>query len=140
MRAVGIAVSIRSARPICYLAVLTNATGVPAIEDAVEIPGDAADTATQLHDMAEAVRSRLTGLTTDRVVIRRADHTPIASNRDGPRIRLLTEGAVLSAARGVVVDTRIGTGKHTGAWYGSNKAGVDAAAEALLAADGRAAK
>jgi hypothetical protein len=31
------------------------------------------------------------------------------------------------------VDTRIGTGRDTGTWYGSTKADVDAAATALLA-------
>jgi hypothetical protein len=51
-------------------------------------------------------------------------------------MRLLTEGAVASAARSVVVETRIGTGKDTGIWFGSNKAGVDRASLTLVGASG----
>ena len=43
------------------------------------------------------------------------------------------EGAVSSAARSVVIDSRIGTGKDTGAWVGSTKAAVDAESALLLA-------
>lgn len=39
---------------------------------------------------------------------------------------------MVSAARSVVVDTRLGTGADTGAWFGSNKESVDAAAKQLL--------
>ncbi|MHB1775721.1 MAG: hypothetical protein ACYCU7_07020 [Acidimicrobiales bacterium] len=99
-------------------------------------PGDDAELAVQLHDAAEAVKSRLQGLEVDRVVVRRADRPPRPSNQEGPRLRLLTEGAVTAAARNVVVDTRIGTGKDTGSWHGTSKATVDAAAAAVLASSG----
>ena len=111
----------------------------PTIEIAEVFTSDDVDLATQLHDMAEALRSRLDGLRVERVVVRRADRPPRASNTEGPRLRLLMEGAVASAARSVVVDTRVGTGKDTGAWYGSNKAGVDAVAAQLLGQHGVAA-
>jgi hypothetical protein len=88
----------------------------------------------QLHDAAEALKSRLQGLVVDRVVVRRADRPPRASNAEGPRIRLLMEGALCSAGRSIVVDTLIGTGKDTGAWFGSTKAGLDAAADQIIGA------
>jgi hypothetical protein len=103
----------------------------------VDFTADDTDLATQLHDMGEAVRSRLAGVAVDRVVVRRADRPPVPSNLEGPRLRLLTEGAVASAARSVVVTTRLGTGKDTGAWFGADKEGVDSAASGLLAAAGK---
>ncbi len=42
------------------------------------------------------------------------------------------EGALTSAARSVVPDTRLGTGKETGEWYGSSKSVLDNEAEKLL--------
>jgi hypothetical protein len=133
MRVAGISVDVPSpGRPTTRLVVVDGSTG-PAIETSETFPTDDVDLATQLHDMAQAVRSRLDGLRVERVVVRRADRSPRASNNEGPRLRLLTEGAIISAARSIVVYTRVGTGKDTGAWYGSNKAGIDAAAAQLVA-------
>jgi hypothetical protein len=114
--------------------VADDSTGVAVIELVADFSGDDADLPVQLHDAAEALRSRLGGLAVERVVVRRADRPPRATNAEGPKLRLLLEGALTSAARSVVVDTRLGTGKDTGAWFGSGKAGVDAEAGRLLAA------
>jgi hypothetical protein len=136
MRVAGIAVDVpASGRPTGRLVVLTDASGTAVVEVTADLPGDAVPLPTQLHDAAEALRSRLTGLAVDRAVIRRADQPPRATNKEGPRLRLLMEGALTAAARGVVVDTRIGTGKDTGTWFGSSKAGVDAEADRVLAAN-----
>jgi hypothetical protein len=116
------------------MVVATDAGGAPAIEVVADFPADDAGMPVLLHDAAEAVRSRLDGLQVDRVVVRRADRPPRASNADGPKYRLLMEGALTSAARSVVVDTRLGTGKDTGTWFRSNKAGIDAAANSMLKA------
>ena len=102
------------------------------IEAGDAFPSDAVDLATQLHDTAEAIRSRLEGLGLARAVVRRADRPPRARDTDGPKLRLLMEGAVTSAARSIVVDTVIGTGADTGAWFGSNKADLDAVARRLV--------
>jgi hypothetical protein len=126
-------------RPATRLVILDDASGIPTVETSQSFTSDDTDLATQLHDMAEAVRSRLQGLDVGRVVVRRADRPPRPNNADGPRLRLLMEGAVVSAARSVVVDTRTGTGKDTGAWFGSNKAGVDGRAQQILTAHGLAA-
>jgi len=115
---------------------LDDAEGEPLIVASEPFPSRDTDIATQLHDVAEAVRSRLEGLVVERVVVRRADRPARANNNEGPRLRLLVEGAITSAARSVVVETNIGTGKDIGAWYGSNKSGVNAAASLLLQSQG----
>jgi hypothetical protein len=136
LRVAGIAVEIPSSgRPAARLVVLDDAGGSPSIEVHEDYPSAKVAIAEQLHDQAEAVRSRLKGLRVDRVVIRRADQPPKASNMEGPRRRLLAEGALTGAARSVVVDTRIGTGKQTGEWFGSSKSDVDKTAKQLLDAD-----
>ena len=137
MRVAGIAVDIPTPdRPVARLVLLDGTTAAPTVEATHVFPGDLAELATQLHDLAEAVRSRLQGLGVERVVVRRADRPPRANNNEGPRLRLIVEGAVTSAARSVVVDTRLGTGKDTGAWFGSSKAGVDAAADVVVKTNG----
>jgi len=112
--------------------------GTAVVETVQSLTSDDVELALQLHDTAEAVRSRLQGLAVDRAIIRRADRPPRASNTEGPRLRLLMEGAVISASRSVVVDTRVGAGKETGVWFGSNKSAVDAAAAQLLVKQGLA--
>jgi hypothetical protein len=137
MRAAGIAVKIATAgRPTVHLVVADDSSGSPSLSDAQEITSDHTDLPEQLHDAAESVRSRLKALRIERVAVRRADRATKASNKEGPRLRLLMEGAVTSAARGEVIDTHIGTGKDTGAWYGSNKETVDSEASRLLTAAG----
>lgn len=135
MRVAGISVDMPSGgRPAARLVVVTTARARAAIELTADFTSDDVDLPEQLHDASEALRSRLDGLRVDRVIVRRADRPPRPSGAEGPKIRLLMEGALTSAARSVVVDTRIGTGKDTGTWHGSSKAVVDAAADALVAA------
>jgi hypothetical protein len=137
MRVAGISVAMVSRqRPTAYLVVLDDSSGREVIEANQAFPADDVDLATQLHDTAEAVRSRLEGLAIERVVVRRADRPPSASNTEGPRIRLLMEGAVTSAARSAVMNTMLGTGADTGTWFGARKADVDAASAQLLSQHG----
>jgi hypothetical protein len=114
------------------MVILDDSGGTPSVQGVHDFPTDNADLATQLYDVAEAVRSALRGVQVDRVLLRRADRPPRASNTDGPRLRLLAEGALVHAARSVVVDTRVGTGKDTGAWHGTSKATLDVASRQLL--------
>jgi hypothetical protein len=137
MRVAGISVTMASPkRPTAYLVVLDDSSGREVIEASQAFPADDVDLATQLHDTAEAVRSRLEGLVIERVVVRRADRPPSPSNAEGPRFRLLMEGAVTSAARSVVMDAMLGTGAETGTWFGARKADVDAASAQLLGQHG----
>ena len=120
MRVAGIAVEmVTKGRPAVRLALLDDASGV-AIPVASEI----------LHS-DNVVVSRMKGFDAERAVIRLADWSPYAAKKGGSRLRLLAEGAVISAARGEVVDTHLGNGKELGALYGSDKAGLEADAMAL---------
>jgi hypothetical protein len=101
---------------------------------AEEIPTAEAEIPEQLFQVARSVESRLRGLQADRVIVRRADVPTRASKKEGPRLRLLIEGAAVSAARSAVVDTRLGMGKDVGHWHGSAKQALDADSERMLKA------
>lgn len=140
MRVAGLCVDVSTkGRPATRLIVIDSSDpNTPLTSDT--FTADDVDLATQLHDAEEAVRSRLKGSGADRVVIRRADQAQVPSKYEGPRLRLLTEGAVTAAARDVVVDTRIGTGKETGSWHGTNKETLDTEARAFVTRAGLQAK
>ena len=126
----------RPARPVTRLAVLDNAMGEPVVVTSESFPSDNVPLPEQLHDMGESVRSRLIGVGVDRVVIRRADRSPIPRNGNGPRLRLLAEGAVTAAARAVITDTRIETGRAAALMYGAPKSDHERAAADLTVASG----
>jgi hypothetical protein len=133
MRVAGLAVDLAiKGRPTTRLVVI-DSSDPSSPTSSSSFPCDDVDLAVHLHDAAEAVRSALQGAGVDRVVVRRADRPPRAPNTEGPRLRLLTEGAITAAARSIVVDTRIGTGKDTGDWHGTKKATLDAEAAAVIA-------
>jgi hypothetical protein len=141
LRVVGIAVDARDPkRPLARLALADNGTGSVVIVTTLELPSDSTATATQLHDAAEALRSHLKSLGPDRVVVRRADRSARARQTDGPKFRLLMEGALTSTACSVVPDTLIGTGKETAEWFGSSKEELDREAERILSAGSHPAK
>lgn len=122
------------------LVVLDNRTGTTETQAAEEIPTDDVEIAEQLFQVARAVESRIRGLDVDRVIVRRADVPTRASKKEGPRLRLLIEGAVVGAARGVVTDTRLGMGREVAHWHGSLKDDLDNEAKKLLTSAGKHAK
>jgi hypothetical protein len=136
MRVAGFAVGHGTkGRPLTRLIVIDSSDPSMPLTSAT-FTGDDVDLATQLHDAAEAVRSSMEGNQADRAVVRRADRPTVASKAEGPRLRLLTEGSIVAAARSIIVETWIGTGKETGKWHGTNKATLDAAATAFLVSAG----
>jgi hypothetical protein len=135
VRVAGIAVDIPTrGRPVARFVVVDDASGSATIGGVADFTSDDTDLATQAHDIAQAVRSRLRGVGANRVVVRRADRPPRASNTEGPRIRLVIEGAIASAAKGTVTDTSISTGRELGTRFGSSKSALDAAAASLVTA------
>jgi hypothetical protein len=137
MRVVGVAVEAKKPkRPAARVVVVDNASGSPTVEDVIDLTGDDVDLPAQLHYASEALRSHLKSAGATRVVVRRADHAPRAKQTDGTKNRLLMEGALTASATSVVPDTRIGTGKETGEWFGSSKDAVEAEADALLKGGG----
>lgn len=141
LKVVGIAVDARDPkRPLARLVMADDASGSVVIVSTLELPSDNTATATQLHDAAEALRSHLKSFGPDRVVVRRADRSARARQTDGPKFRLLMEGALTSAACSVVPETLIGTGKETAEWFGSSKEELDDEATRILSAGSHQAK
>lgn len=101
------------------------------VEGSFEIKADQIDRAVQLGDAAKNVSGRLRSLQPDVVVVRRADRPVRASNQEGPRLRLLMEGAITGAAHEVIANTLIRNGKDCGAAYGVPKDALDAEASTL---------
>jgi hypothetical protein len=141
VRAAGLAVNIPTrGRPIVRLVVLDDTSGSIETMAAEEIPTQDVDIAEQLFQVARSVESRVRGLNVARVIVRRADVPTRASKKEGPRLRLLIEGAVVSASRGVVTDTRLGMGKDVAHWHGSLKDDLDDEAKRLMTSAGKHAK
>jgi hypothetical protein len=133
MRVAGLAVDIPTqGRPRFHFVVLDDASGLTELVSHESHPSQDVDLATQLFNASEQVKSRLSAFSVDRVVVRRADRPMKANNSEGPRVRLLLEGAIVGTARSVTANTRLGTGKDLGGWYGSNKARLDADARAFV--------
>lgn len=130
MKTLGIAVTLR-ARPILTLALLeASASDVQdadavKVKDTFEIPLEDRPLAAQLGEAAKAIRGRVRSLAPDTVVVRRADRPARASNQEGPRKRLLIEGAVVAAAYAEIQRTTLLSGKECGQAYGSDKASLD---------------
>lgn len=112
MRSVGVVVHLaRKSRPAALVAVLEGAWGAASLSERFELTSSNEEVPTILFDLATGLRSYLSGAQADRVVIRRADQPPRPSNREGPRLRLLAEGALAAAARVDVTDVLLMNGK-----------------------------
>ena len=125
------------ARPQAYVAVLEGTKSAPAVLELFALATTEVELVEQLHDLANAFGNRLDGLKVNRVLVRRADTPKQGSNKEGPRSRLLLEGALAFAARRRVDDTRLMNGRDLAVLAGSGhtKASLDAAAASLSKAD-----
>lgn len=138
VRTAGIAVELASPkRPSVRLVVLDDASGAPVVEETEDIPSAAVDIVEQLSHAGKTVESRLQGLKVDRVVVRRADFSKKSRNTEGPRIRLLVEGAATAAARNVIIDTRLATGKDIADDCSMKKDELDEEAKQLISSAGK---
>lgn len=131
---------VKSKRSALRLCVLDDGRGSPTLSHAEEISADDVEIVEQLFAVARGVESRLKGLNVDRVIVRRADVPTVASKKDAPRIRLLTEGAAVGAARAAIQDTRLAMGVELAHWSGQAKNDLDNAGAGLVAAAGKHAK
>lgn len=137
MRALGIAVSLPSrGRPVASCAIVDRTVaGHDVLQNTFQITTTQEDLASQLADLATAARSRARSLGVDTAWVRRADKPPRASNTEGPRARLLAEGAITAAVGEVVEIARIGDGKTIGQTLGVNKTQADALGAGLAGPD-----
>jgi hypothetical protein len=130
-------------RPAADVVVLDDTRTAPVVVDHFELTSGTGLLSRQLHDLAQGISSRITGLNPERISVRVADHAPIARNSSGPRVRLLAEGGLAAAAVNacantvdVIVESGRDLAKRAGA---ANKATHDATAEALVPERGKAA-
>jgi hypothetical protein len=127
--------------PTVRVAIVDEApAGLATVVDAFEVSAPQPEPAAMISEIAEAVASRAKGLGVDRAVVRRADKSQRPSNKEGPRVRLLTEGAITGAVRAVVQDTLLRDGEHCAGLLGMDKAAMQTHAKAVLAAAGTDAK
>jgi hypothetical protein len=126
LRTLGIATRVSDKTAKVSLVVLQGGCGASfdilgvAVEAEFDLKVDEADLAQQLGTVAEHVRGEVRSIAPDRVVIRRADMPQRASNAEGPRFRLLLEGAITSAAQSQVGDTVLRGGKSCAAVFARN--------------------
>lgn len=119
-------------RPSARLVALDGTWGVAVVTKSFELASSTDDVATQLVDLTRGLRSYLSGASADIVVLRRADQSPIGSRAEGPRRRLLAEGALIAGAREEVEKVLVKTGKELAeASPATNKAALDRHAEAV---------
>lgn len=140
MRMMGLAVSI-SGKKITVAAVILDDHARPedgfdrqavSIENCFDVKADEDDLAVRLGDLAKSLSGRVRSIEPDGVVIRRADRPQRPSNQEGPRLRLLAEGAVTAAVHEVVRATAIRNGKDCGAEFGTSKEKLDEEAQTIL--------
>jgi hypothetical protein len=117
-------------RPSASVVAVDGTWDVAVVTKSFELASSADDVATQMLDLTRGLRSYLSGAGADVVVVRRADQSPIGSRAEGPRQRLLAEGALIAGAREEVERVLVKSGKELAeASPATNKAGLDSHAE-----------
>lgn len=135
-RAVGLAVALVKGRPRADVVVMEGTRSAPVLVESFALTSGETELVDQLHDLATALRNRLIGLKPDRVMIRRADQAPTPSGAEGPKVRLLTEGALAMAARERCVDTRLLSGMLVAKRAGTKKDALDSTASGMVGPKG----
>lgn len=147
MLALGLAVALPTpSRPVVRAVLLNDpfdASTVPTLADvSVSKEFDLTTTHTRWEKIAGQfyadVSGRITTLKPDIVIVRRADFHRSRGNADGPKIRLVIEGAISAAAIGHVANTHLFTGVECGRLYGRDKKDMDADAKTKVAKEDRA--
>lgn len=142
MKALGISTRIDKKRATVHAVLLDDGAGDDApfdvasvrVIDEFDIPVDEDNLATQLGDAGETIAGRVRSLQPDRIVVRRADRPMKPSNMEGPRTRLLVDGALTASAQRVVADTALRSGKDCASAYGVSKDELDALAATVATA------
>jgi hypothetical protein len=140
MKVMGLAVKITDQTVTVNVVVLDDHAATPdkfdianvVVVDKFDVKSSDDDLATRLGEVAKAISGRTRSIAPDGVVVRRADRPQQSSNTEGPRLRLLAEGAVTAAVHEIMHNTVIRSGKDCGSAYGAAKAELDAAAESIL--------
>jgi hypothetical protein len=104
-----------------------------ALRDAFEFNTTEADWAGMCDQFAEDVSARVSSLQPDVVVVRQADFSQNGRVGDGPRLRLVVEGAIAAAAIKHIANTVLRRGKGCANVYpGKSKDKMDADGRSLV--------
>jgi hypothetical protein len=141
MRAIGLAVDMpKPARPVVHFVVLDDPHGAAdaaALADVTSFDAFPLKTAeAQWSQMTsqffQEVSARVSTLSPDVIVVRRADVFRKGRVGDGPRLRLVVEGAITAAAMSHLPgNTHLRTGADCATKYGKSKDEMDADASSL---------
>ncbi|GJM37901.1 MAG: hypothetical protein DHS20C19_12680 [Acidimicrobiales bacterium] len=118
--------------PTVAVAVLTGARNAPTLIEEFALVPQGEDLSARVTDLGSAFSNRVEGLNADVVVVRRADRPQRPSNTEGPRERLLAEGALAYAAASSGADVVLLCGRDLASQAGTSKASLDEEAEAMF--------
>lgn len=131
MRVLGIAVDYNKRLTLRAVILEHDRSGAVAVVDKSSVPVSVEDgLATQLHELFGAVTAKMQSFRPDAVVIRRADRSQRGNNLEGPRLRLMAEGAASVAARQYCPETHVRAGQECASIFGRTRDELDA--EALV--------
>ena len=99
------------------------------LKEAFELVPRGDSLAGMLGDLGMAFANRVRGLNPDAVVVRRAEQPVKPSNTEGPKQRLLAEGALVHAAASVGIRVVLLSGRDLAQKSGTTKQAMDDAAE-----------
>jgi hypothetical protein len=113
MKSAGICVHLpKKGRPEALVALIEGSWESPTVTRTLNLTSPKTDLATILSDLGKSIESHLSGVEVDRVVVRRADFQARQGSKEGPKIRLLAEGAIAAFAKSHVEDVLVLTGKE----------------------------
>jgi hypothetical protein len=90
---------VTAGKPTLSCVVLEGSRETPKYTTGYELKTSASEIITQIEDLCRKLSNELSGLNPDSVVIRVADTPPAASRKNGPRHRLMIEGALAYVCR-----------------------------------------
>ena len=123
---------VRGARcPTVAVAVLSGSRSQPTLVEEFALVPQGTELSEKVTDLGLAFANRIEGLKPEVVVVRRADRPSRASNTEGPRERLLAEGALAFAASAAGATVVLLSGRDLAARCGHTKATLDEAGEAV---------
>lgn len=131
MASLGVRVHIISKKPSIAVVVLEGTKSAPTLVESFLLTTSEKEIVGRINDLSSALGSRLDGLSADGVAIRRADFSR-ASNTEGPKTRLLVEGALVQVSCGRVEATVCASGRDLAQTCGIKKDDLDSEGNALI--------
>jgi hypothetical protein len=132
MVVLGLSTRLTSGKPVISCIVLEGSRDSPRKTQGYELKTSATEIVFQIEDLCGKLSSQLSGLRPDAVVIRVADMAPSASRTNGPRYRLMIEGALAFVCRDhKVAEVVYRNGKECGEALDVNKSSAMSLGEAV---------